>query len=84
MSSETQAAKFGFKVEFRDAYPHDEDDAPGWLVSLPHQCDRWDIVGSVLYGGKGWTTACETLQQFIDEATEALTALRQQQEFGDR
>lgn len=54
----------------------------GWAVSLPHQCDRWEIT-SFGIGGVPHDQAITELEAFIAEAQTALAALRNEREFGD-
>ena len=42
-----------------------------WTVSLPHQCDEWEIVPYDFHG-----PAVAALEKFIAEAQQALEALR--------
>jgi hypothetical protein len=49
---------------------------PGWCVSLPHQCDSWDIAGEDGYYGVEHAEAVTRLERFIAEAQSVLTALR--------
>jgi hypothetical protein len=57
-------------------------DPPHWAISLPHQCERWDIAGG--YGeGLPQAEALAELERFMAEAQQALAALREGQEFGD-
>lgn len=52
---------------------------PLWSVSLPHQCDEWDIAA----GPNGMciphAEAVARLEQFIKEAQEALDKLRRKE-----
>jgi hypothetical protein len=68
--------KFGFMVKKR------EDGS--YTVSLPHQCDRWEIVGDENYYGKGLDqlAAMGEFAQFMSEASEAFLALSRGEEFG--
>jgi hypothetical protein len=54
----------------------------GWRVSLPHQCDRWDIAGDE-FRGVPLEDARDELRKFILDATDALQALSQMKEFED-
>lgn len=56
---------FGFRIKM-------EDDL--WSVSLPHQCDRWEITGED--GGVSHERAVADLERFIAEAREALEDLK--------
>ena len=52
-----------------------------WRVSLPHQCDSWDIVNG--WNGpeaKTHKEAVELFEAFITEANEALIALKEKRE----
>lgn len=69
------SAPFGFKVQYHSADPWDEESKPGWSVSLPHQCDAWDVAGSEYEPMPGVEAVAE-LERFIVEAQEALIALR--------
>ncbi len=79
---------FGFRVVpdgYKEDWEDDEDRHKGWSVSLPHQCDRWDIAGdSSSYSATGLTQdeAIIELMAFILEAQEALAALREGRGFG--
>jgi hypothetical protein len=67
---------FGFRVEI--------DQEGGWAVSLPHQCDRWDIAGEsdpFFVGGVPHAEAVAELRQFVAEANAALTALYAEQTY---
>lgn len=72
---------FGFKVK----QPRRWDASVGkdvltdpemWVVSLPHQCDRWEITSTK------HEDAVEELKSFIDEASKALAALERREEVG--
>ena len=52
-----------------------------WIVSLPHQCDSWEIAGEYGYGAEHDTAVAE-LEEFIMQARAALVALRVKQEMG--
>ncbi len=65
-----------------------QDDSPQppkvdrWIVSLPHQCDSWEIAGR--YGsGADHAEAVAALQEFIEQARAALLALIHRQEMVD-
>lgn len=63
-------------------YPHRftvRRTAEGWSVSLPHQCDRWDIAGEE-YEGVPHARAVAELEQFIAEAQDALVHLKAEQQ----
>ena len=71
---------FGFTINGRGnaftGYDENDDGTYGerWQVSLPHQCGDWMI-------GKDWGEVAkeeviETLTEFIHEAMNALTALK--------
>ena len=49
----------------------------GWTVSLPHQCDSWDIAGAVDWadGAVPHEEAVERLRRFVAEAQNALAHL---------
>lgn len=51
---------------------------PGWSVELPHQCDSWTIAEM-----EPRDRAVQLLQEFIDEAQAALTALQAGRPYGD-
>lgn len=51
-------------------------------VSLPHQCDRWAIVGDPDFYGAELATAVDELQKFLDEGSLALAHLKHGNEFG--
>jgi hypothetical protein len=48
-----------------------------WSVSLPHQCDSWDIAGEDQWTSEAVSRdeAARSLAQFIEEAQQALDAL---------
>lgn len=73
---------FGFKVynptNWADEEPQEKRDE--WVVSLPHQCDNWEIVGEYSDGATQ-DAAIQRLEEFISEAQEALSALRGGREF---
>lgn len=53
-----------------------------WIVSLPHQCDSWEITGR--YGsGEDHAEAVAALQAFIEQARAALLALIHRWEMED-
>lgn len=58
------------------------DDPPvqqgeGWAVSLPHQCDSWDIAGVDTYSSMYTREeAAAEMEKFIAEAQVALEVLR--------
>jgi hypothetical protein len=68
--------RFGFRVT---VHPESRwnDGVPGvpvYAVTLPHQCDRWEVTGADQDGlPKGEARAC--LEQFIAEANDALAVL---------
>lgn len=66
--------EFGFKVRFHKSSPYLESVTAGWVVSLPHQCDAWEITGTK-WGPETKEKAIEDLSRFISEAQEALIAL---------
>lgn len=68
---------YGIAVTHLPAQPHRNE---GWNVSLPHQCDRWDIAGTE-YDPVTHADAIAFLEQFIAEATEALAALQAGNEY---
>lgn len=78
MSDESSPEAFGFTVARIDVkrWPYDSPSDP-WRVSLPHQCDNWDVA----YGG--YDQAVTDLRQFIAEAQAALAALTERREIGD-
>lgn len=72
--------RFGFRVEYVD-YPELTyrgglvcDRVVGWVISLPHQCDRWGITGEDAAMDK--EAAVRAMEEFIAEAQAALEALR--------
>lgn len=83
---------FGFTV--RRFTETDDDDfnpvpleTPLWSVTLPHQCDTWDIAGEGALDrhvddAVPHSEAVAELERFVAEAQEALTALREGREFG--
>ncbi len=64
---------FGFEVEYHEE--ESEFEPAGWCVSLPHQCDRWDIAGDYCHP-MPLDDAIAEFERFIAEANEALSALR--------
>ena len=71
-------SEFRFMVIRDDAY---DDEPERWRVELPHQCDNWSISGG--YAGQPHADAVASLETFITEAQEALTALRAKKEQGN-
>lgn len=72
---------FGFTVKRTEAHAFgSEHFAAGWSVSLPHQCDSWDIAGDDGYVGVPQEEAVAELESFIAEAQTALAALREHRE----
>jgi len=80
----TVPGEFGFKVrhfkgipgtwskldgQFKQGAPFQE----WWSVTLPHQCDEWDISDHESPHDR----AVRVLEQFIGEAQETLTKLRE-------
>lgn len=59
---------FGFRVLVDDE---------GYYVTLPHQCDAWSIASRDEFTPATRQDAIARLMEFIDEASEALTALEQ-------
>lgn len=53
-----------------------------FAVSLPHQCDAWDIAGEAHYRGVSQEVAIETLTEFIEDAQRALAALTRGETYG--
>ena len=49
-----------------------------WIVSLPHQCDEWQITND--WHGEHHDVAVAALEAFIVEAQSALVALRERRE----
>lgn len=63
---------FGFRVDKMDR----GSEAPEYAVSLPHQCDRWHIVGEAEWGeGEIKGIAVLQLTEFIEQAKRALEEL---------
>jgi hypothetical protein len=63
---------FGFQVTSKD---------DAWEVSLPHECGRWMVAGDVNYEEYvDHYKAVQEMEQFVDEAQQALAALRNRQE----
>ena len=66
----SEAETFGFTVrQYKDGL---------WQVSLPHQCDEWEITPS--WRGDEYGAAVAALRAFIAEALLALTALEDRKE----
>ena len=78
MSAEPQP--FGFRVQREDGFSVDGPAEDHWSVSLPHQCDSWDIVGEGYCDGLPHAEAVAELERFISEARAALEALRERRE----
>jgi hypothetical protein len=55
----------------------------GWRVSLPHQCDSWDIAGDE-YSSVDTAEAVTELERFLADGQAALAALKAGQEYGLR
>ena len=72
--------RFGFTVR---RTKHWQTKERGWSVSLPHQCDQWDIVGRDYTGVPDHAKAVADLERFLAEGAAALAALRDEQEFGE-
>jgi len=72
---------FGFEVEYVDE-PWNDDNQPGWKISLPHQHDAWRIDAVDIYADP--TTqqnALYSLDAFIAEAQKAREALARGEEY---
>ena len=68
---------FGFTVS-RD---HDgEGGSERWGVSLPHQCDAWEITEGIWGHRTTHEAAVEQLEAFIAAAQVALAKLRNKEE----
>ncbi|MET0415795.1 MAG: hypothetical protein ABW022_07220 [Actinoplanes sp.] len=63
---------FGFTAKYTLS-DHPDDDA-GWTVSLPHQCDAWDIAGSY-WSPVPRAQAIGEFRRFIAEAEGVLAQL---------
>lgn len=63
--------KFGFTIRVEDKDYHGRAIEPKLNVSLPHQCDSWDIV----YEAKTKEEAKRELSEFIKDAQLALEAI---------
>ncbi|MCX5209752.1 hypothetical protein OG689_10700 [Kitasatospora sp. NBC_00240] len=73
---------FGFTVEYVDEPWLDEDNKPGWKVSLPNQCDGWRIDADDEYSDPSTQqTALYALDKFIAEAQRAREALAAGREY---
>jgi hypothetical protein len=75
MSAELRGADvdelpYGFEV----VQIADPEEPEGWCVTLPHQCDSWDITGS-RYDPVPHASAVAELKDFIAEALAALVRL---------
>ena len=74
--------QFGFKVRYQWTERYDTDENFGcWHVTLPHQCEDWEIAGwkHLGYGEYGLQTrdeAIASLTQFVAEAQHALEVLK--------
>lgn len=67
---------FDFQVKYVVRF---EDGRGGWIVSLPHQCDAWDIAGDDS-DGVPHAQAVTDLEVFIAEAQAALVKLKAEDE----
>jgi hypothetical protein len=54
-------------TEFKSGYFYAGNQGKGWYVSLPHQCDTWDIIGDGDFATGG------TRKEAIDALTKFLT-----------
>lgn len=61
---------------------HDTTDDT-WMVSLPHQCDNWDISRGAWDDEQPHDQALANLNGFISEALQARKALKARREFRD-
>lgn len=68
-------SEFRFTVLCQKAY---DDEPERWSVSLPHQCDLWEITRGL--DGDTHPEAIASLETFIAEAQQAMVALRQKKE----
>lgn len=73
---------FGFEIEEVTTSIYDDDgkwvgEKPTGMyrISLPHQCDAWEIVGDYT-GGLPKDEAIAELERFIKEAQETLAKLQ--------
>lgn len=69
--------EYRFKVVHQEAY---DDEPERWRVTLPHQCDAWEITEGL--DGDLHAKAIASLELFITEARAALTDLRAEKEHG--
>jgi hypothetical protein len=73
--------RFGFEVEWVDE-PWNDDNQPGWKISLPHQHDAWRIDAVDIYADPtSQDHALARLDAFIAEAQQARAALAAGHEF---
>lgn len=83
-------AKFGFMVRKgrkwlknkAGEYTERVVDPGKWSVSLPHQCDEWEIAGGD-YDYVSHEEAVKELRQFIEEAKTALMYLETETEMDE-
>lgn len=74
---------FGFTVHYYD-YTRSGSSLTGWAVSLPHQCDDWEIADDGWPGIAPQDVAVQRLEAFIAEAQEALKHLRAGENWSSR
>ena len=70
---------FGFSVRHPWGWNEDEEYVERtdlWIVSLPHQCDAWQITGEGWEEGVKHDRAVLELEQFVAEAQSALARLK--------
>lgn len=74
------------RYEFTAGHDDDRDGyGSGYIVTLPHQCDDWQITGTDRYLELvDKDTAVKQLEEFIAEAVEALDAIRSDCSWSDR
>lgn len=58
----------------------DKGSPEGWTVSLPHQCDDWQITGEKYAQPVSHEQAVADLEEFIQEAQNALEKLKAKEE----
>jgi hypothetical protein len=71
-SAEVPGGTFRFKVRLKTHEPFEDEplSEPRWSVTLPHQCDAWEIVS-----GLSPEDALDTMRRFQEEARAAFFLL---------
>jgi hypothetical protein len=78
---EAQRAWYALPEDQRGEFPYAPLTEDEWNVSLPHQCDQWDIVNAREYrGDQSWQVAVDALTAFLAEGQAALESLLRREE----